>query len=185
MATNDAVNVNLVSNIGTGAFVGSIGSSMTTPNIGVATATTVTFNPTTNGPVGTTVGDNAGVGVVGEVVSAALLFGSATSLVSGTPKNILSISLTSGDWTIEGNLLLFCNTSLTTSFMYLNVNSALRPDNSFVAGLSNGSLIAQTGQAVVPRRIILPSTTTIFLIAEAVFTGTCNASGSVTARRMR
>jgi hypothetical protein len=79
MATNNSVDVGLAGSTGTVNFVGSTSPTLVTPILGAATATSVTFSPTTGGIVGTTTNDNAGAGKVGEFISSVITTGATVT----------------------------------------------------------------------------------------------------------
>ncbi len=136
---------------------------------------------------GTGTNDNAGSGDVGEFVSATLAVGSGVSLVSTTNKDVLSISLTAGDWDVWGNVL-FTNSStlITNCYGWTSSTSATAPDTSLVNGLfiAAGG-IAQIGVQTPYKRYNLTTTTTIYLSGVCTFTGTTTAAGGIFARRAR
>jgi hypothetical protein len=160
--------------IATTAFVlanasGCTSCTITTPNI-----------------VGVSNGSNAASGSVGEYLS-----NSATgvSLTSGAVVNVTSVSLTAGDWDVSG-VVTFVPAGTTTSTLQqvgTNTTSAtFGPLGTQV--LSQGSFGSGLTQSyVVPTvRYSLAATTTIFLVAEAVFsTSTMTANGFIRARRVR
>lgn len=145
-------------------------------------------------PAGTPTNDSAGVGEVGEYITASLASGSATSLVSATAKTVISISLTAGDWDVEGIVdYIF---GATTNVLALNagtsiVNNTLGADDTF-AGITNATAgIVYNGtykyRIVAPRqRISINATTTVYLIAYGDFSvSTLTAHGMIRARRVR
>jgi len=170
--------------------------SIVSPTISGATLTTATLTaPTLNQPntVGVTGASNAAAGSVGEFVSALVAVGSAVSLTTATAKNVASISLTAGDWDVEGNVN-FTGGSATTAAGGLfstgisTSTGALPTDGSevpvAVPPVTTTSFLAN---GTLPRkRISISSTTTVYLVAEATFSaGTVGAYGAITARRER
>ncbi len=153
--------------------------SLTTPNLGVATATSIAFNPTTGGIVGTPTNNNAATGYVGEVVTSTS--GSTSLAVSDTVYNLTSISLTAGDWDVRAYEVLGTATP-----------------SSWYGGISTTSATVQTpffqvyptsfpaSLSVPYRRISIAATTTVYLVAAATFGGSAPSStGIITARRAR
>ena len=139
--------------------------------------------------LGTTTNDNAAAGQVGEVITATLASGSATSLSTTVSKNVTSIALTPGDWDVTGTVVLVLTAATTTDWS---------------AGASSttgtlGTLDTVNGQAVVLTthtdnytvpvptvRFSLAAATTVYLVANATFSaGTVTAWGTIRARRMR
>jgi hypothetical protein len=152
--------------------------------------------PTLNQPnvVGTTTNDDAAAGSVGEYVSATLAAGSATSLTTTTAKTVTSISLTAGDWDVDGavNFLLGGTTNVVALYGGISTtNNTLGANNTFtgVTNAAAGIVYSPTYQvrtAPPIQRISLAATTTVYLIAYADFTvSTATAHGLIQARRVR
>lgn len=185
MATNDSVNVGLSGVTGTGNFVGATSPTLITPTLGVATATSLAFNPTTGGIIGTTAADNAGSGYVGQVITSNVPSGSAVSLTNNTAANITSISLTAGDWDVYGNILFNASVSASAYYAWCSTTSATEPNSSLIAGI-NVAAIGFAGLATPILRVNISSTTTCYLSCIQSFaTGTCTGCGTIYARRAR
>lgn len=147
---------------------------------------------------GTTTNSSATAGNIGEYVSASVASGSAISLTNNTPVNITSISLTAGDWDVEGTvyytggstttvMYMTSSISLTTGALDLGVgNFGLLPGfNSVPYSPTSGSSQGISIVSPVVRKS-LASTTTIFLVAQSGFaTSTTSAFGFLRARRVR
>lgn len=155
---------------------------------------TVTFDPSTGGIVGTTTNNNADAGVVGEVISASVASGSAISLTSTVPANVTSISLTAGDWDVFGQVAITGTaSSLTRQRGGVSVTSATFPLASDTNGAESDQRatsgypsIAGPNMSTGTARISLSATTTVYLVAQAGFSGgTSNAHGRIIARRRR
>lgn len=137
---------------------------------------------------------NAALGALGEVISASVASGAAVTLTTGTPKTITSISLTAGDWDVHGNLGFFpgATTSITRIVESISlVNDALDSnEGNYAADIfaatvpgASASLLVMAG---VTTRISIASTTTVYLVAQSVFTVAGNtAYGKIWARRAR
>jgi len=116
--------------------------------------------------------------------------GSAVSLVSGTAKNVTSISLTAGDWDVGGNVSFTGGATTETTFTSGSISTTT--NTMITAGLPSYTFedaditnIART-QACGTRRVSLASTTTVYLVARAGFNiSTLTAFGAMTARRVR
>ena len=143
---------------------------------------------------GTPTNDNAPPGFVGEYISASLASGSAVALTTNTPSNIVSITLSPGDWdcwvdgyftggnttTVESLLA-----SISTVSATLNQNNSnftewcqASPTTIFAGGIFSID--------VGPIRLSLSSPTPIYFVAQANFgTSTCSAYGIIQARRRR
>lgn len=136
---------------------------------------------------GRVAGADAAAGDVGEYVEAVVATGSAVSLTSTVVSNVTSISLTAGDWDIEG---------------IVDVNFGGVTATDMVAGISptTGALGAQdtyakstlalTGHTdtygyITPKVRVKPTvTTTYYLVSSSTFTvGTAAVFGTIRARR--
>jgi hypothetical protein len=143
----------------------------------------------TNGIVGTNTNNDANAGSVGEEIRSAVAVGSAVSLVTGTAKNVTSISLTAGDWDVEGlvNFRFGATTSVSSLFGGSSLTTNAFDSYQFshrCAAFVPGEL--DMGYAIPFRRISIASTTTVYLVATAGFTvDTCAAWGFISARRRR
>ena len=185
MATNNSVNVGLSGATGTGTFVGATSPTLVTPTLGAATATSLAFSPTTGGIIGTTAADNTTAGDVGEFMSSAILNASAVSLTTNTPKNLVSITLSAGDWDVWGNYYMSPSISMTFSAGSLSTTSATLGDASVQAGVNITGLGA-VSEPVPQLRFNVSTSTPVYLVVEAGFaSGTCMASGGIYARRRR
>lgn len=124
---------------GTGNAVMATSPTLTTPTLGVASATSVnkvaitapatsatltiadgtTLTETTSTSIGrgqyqgTATNDDATAGNIGEYVSSIVTSGSSVSLTTATSANITSISLTAGDWDVRG-MAVFTGGATTT-----------------------------------------------------------------------
>jgi hypothetical protein len=135
---------------------------------------------------GTSTNDNATAGYVGELISSVVLSGSATSLSTGVPKNITSISLTAGDWDVRGNVYIATTGVSTIAIGWISLTSATVPDNALLSFVSSAAGISSGAFTVPTLRVSIASTTTVYLSADAGFsTGTASGSGGIYARRVR
>jgi len=142
---------------------------------------------------GTTTNDSAAAGKVGEFITSSIASGSAIPLTSGTQTNITSISLTPGDWDVSGIVNLNgASTTLPTVFnAAVNTVSATIPTEG-TTGRTNVAFNLTSfptddpSAPIIPTRISISTTTTVYLIARAYFTvSTANAYGTIRARRVR
>ena len=186
MTTINAVNVGLSGATGTGNFVGANTPTLITPVLGAATATSVTFSPTTGGIVGTTTNDNAGSGTVGEFVSSVIASTSAVSVpMSDSNINITSISLTAGDWDVWGNCNWITSVAGSTVFGWISSSSATVPDASLITTFQTTAILSNASP-VPSLRFSLSGTTTIYLSGTIGFiSGTASIAGGIYARRSR
>ena len=138
-------------------------------------------------------GTSAAAGIVGEVKSASVSADSGVTLTTATPANVLSMSLSAGDWEVSGR----CNYSLSSVTIsggslwvggISNTSATLPSDylRTFIYGptLTTGS--PSLSAVITPWPFNSSSSQTIYLVCEATFTaGTVKAYGSLEARRMR
>lgn len=144
--------------------------------------------------VGTTTNDDAAAGSIGEYVSSTLAQASATSLTTQTAKTVTSISLTAGDWDVDGVVNFIFGLTTNAIALYGGIsttNNTLGANNTF-AGVTNDSSgvvygnVLQVRNMVPHQRISISGTTTVYLIAYADFTvSTTTVHGLIRARRVR
>jgi hypothetical protein len=147
----------------------------------------VTENPASSQMPGTTTNDNANAGNVGEYVSSTIPPGSAVALATSTSANVTSISLTAGDWDVFGQVFINpAGGTNTTSFMASSSTTSATlasPPDFVIAYSSTGVGI---GNPISTKRFSVNTTTTVFLVVFATFTGGTNAAyGTLAARRRR
>lgn len=143
----------------------------------------------TLGTLGTSTNDNASAGNVGQSVIALLAVGSATTFTTTTAVNVLTISLTAGDWDVEANLNFNETTSTVTSRKAsISIVSATQSsDGSECYNGVQSTVTSEINTITLPnKRISIAGTTTVYLVGTAVFSaGTCTGFGTLTARRVR
>jgi hypothetical protein len=171
MATNNAVN-NIYYPLTGGNFSGLLG-----------------FSPTTAGLQGTIAADNAGAGIVGEVIGGAVTYSSrATFNTSNTPQFLIALGLTVGLWEVWGNVTYVPAGSTTISAMSAGIGTSptvmpsaeflVGANTSFPAGALQGFEVAGITQTVTS------GSTNVYLIANVTFaTSTMQICGSISARR--
>jgi hypothetical protein len=124
---------------------------------------------------GVTDGSDAAAGNIGEYLTAS----AATPLFSGASTNVVSLSLTAGDWDVSGDVQ-FVTSGGTLSAVGCGIGGVTVLINAtFPAGSTNQLLATAT------RRYNVTAATTVWLVAVAYFSGTVTASGVIRARRMR
>ena len=135
---------------------------------------------------------NATAGNIGEYIESVIGAGSAVALTSSVAANITSISLTAGDWDVNGTVYVLPAPttsvtryvgSLSTASATLQVTPGQFTDFTIAATVTSGNTF---NDVIAPYRFSLAGTTTIFLVTLATFTvSTCSAYGIIRARRIR
>jgi hypothetical protein len=141
---------------------------------------------------GTATNDSATAANVGEFIEATLSSGSATSVTTATAKTITSISLTAGDWDVDG-VVVFIPTASTSITQYItnisNTTNSLDGTPGRLVSIMTGAFVpggSSFGSGVPQTRFSLAGTTTVYLVGYAVFTAsTLTAYGTIRARRVR
>jgi hypothetical protein len=134
---------------------------------------------------------NAAAGYVGEYITSTVLVGSAVSLTTATEANITSISLTAGDWDVEGCVVIAPagGTSLGRIDAWTSSTSATlptAPNNGGYAKLVTTFTASNQALSVGRQRFNLAATTTVYLSCYTAFSAsTCTAYGFISARRVR
>jgi hypothetical protein len=137
----------------------------------------------TSGIIGTTTNNNAAAGSVGEVITSGAV--GPVALTTGVTRDVTSISLTAGDWDVYGAVWYSPTGNPTLYLGGSSLVSATQPglDAMFVL---QGFITANTQSIPIPGvRYSVASTTTVYVIAQANFDGTCGAYANITARRRR
>ena len=178
--------------VGTSGFNTAIqGAATVAQTLGVTGATTLAALTTTGATAlkGTATNDSAAAGNVGEILSGTVLSTSAVSLTSLVTANAASVSLTAGDWDVDG----FVGFSLTAASLSSTVagvgttSATLGSEGSYVKQPLITTLLTDNVHFTTPtQRISLAATTTVYLHARAQFSaGTVGAFGVIRARRVR
>lgn len=172
-----------------GMTLPSSANASVTGNIAVTGLTTPT-----GGIKGTATNDAATAGNVGEYISASVLTGAAIGLTSSTDTNITSIALTAGDWDVwvDGYFSGGATTAVTTGAVSISTVSATlnTTPGRFSATCASGNPIFNGGQVcgvnAGPARLSLAAPTTVYFVANAIFTTSTMAGyGIISARRVR
>lgn len=133
---------------------------------------------------GRTDGVAASAGVVGEVLSA--VTSAAVSVTSGTPLNVLSLSLPAGEYELESALLVTNSGNVTALSFGVSSTSAVLPSNWYdLYSITTTLAAGNSSRQGMSRRLRLSATTTVYLVAQASFTETCTAQGYIRAMRVR
>jgi hypothetical protein len=171
-------------------------AGLATGNSGVldTTASGVPQIDTTNFHVLTTgvqvKGNNASTtppaGFIGEQIRSAVAQGSAITLTNTSPANITSISLTAGIWDISATGIVNSSGANTSEYLSVGTSSATLGtvgDNATLFNLSNTG--GNFPLAIPSWRLLLASTTPVYLVAQANFTtGGGSAWGRISATRV-
>lgn len=134
---------------------------------------------------GTATNDNAAAGNVGEYIESVITNASPVAFTSSaTPQNLTSISLTAGDWDVQG--LLSTNPSVATIGQIAGINTVTNTMPAIELQVNGISSTSRFSMSVPRRRISVSVTTTIYLVGNIFFTsGTCSIYGYINARRVR
>jgi len=177
-ATNDRIGVGTASPAQKLDVVGNIKSSGN-----------LIFGTSGKGTSGTTTNDNADAGIVGEYVSSTVS-NTTVSLTSTVTSNLTSISLTAGDWDVQGSVVFDIGTSTNVIYYYSSVSavSATLGTSSNVQNPSVGTVYGAVAFNLLSpiARFSISTTTTVYLVTNVQFTvSTVNAGGTIRARRIR
>lgn len=148
--------------------------------------------------VGTTTNDSAAAGFIGQIITATVAAASEVALTTATAADVTSISLTAGDWDVNGqvNHNAAATTNVTLLQIGISATSATLPTQPGGSGIGTDPLAIERRAASVPGgvlttavgpvRVSLATTTTIYLVVQDTFTiSTMGAYGTIRARRVR
>lgn len=176
-----------INNASVGAITPSTGAFTTLSATGAITPSQ------TNGIVGTTTNNNANAGSVGEFPAPTNL--TAVSLTTNVNANCSSVSLTAGDWDVQGVIVFktAAGTFINGIFASIGTTSAtFGPEGTIVnitfnASASGAPTSGATERLATPVvRVSIASTTTVFLVGQSIFTtSTATCDGYLRARRIR
>jgi len=141
---------------------------------------------------GTDTNDDASAGYIGQYIESVV--STATNVPTSTQfGDLTSISLTAGDWDLNG-MIIFAENGATWTGVRVGISTT---SGNSTAGMTTGSdrsLNAWISSVTTPtsstlnvfRRLSLSATTTVYLKYESDYTlGTPQAQGSIKARRVR
>jgi hypothetical protein len=140
---------------------------------------------------GVTNGSDAAAGQIGEVISSVIT--APVTLTTGAPANVTSVSLTAGDWDVQGEIWIAFGAGGGNAVQgAINNASAIIP-STITLGTSRGAItgpsFSASSTAILPPgacRVSLSAMTTYYLVAMAGFpSGTTTAMGKIWARRVR
>lgn len=144
---------------------------------------------TTKGVQGTNTNDNVAAGYAGEYSSSLVASGSAVSLTTNTAANVTNLSLTAGDWEVEGMVSYTLTGATTTAYSAGTTSTSATVPTDGSEGYSAVVTTALTDTETITlgrKRFSLSGTTTVYLVGKCTFTlGTVAAFGNLTARRIR
>lgn len=138
---------------------------------------------------GTATNDNAAAGIIGEYLSASLASGSAVAMTTTVPLNVISLSLTAGDWVVNGVCAFKPAATTNVSYFEQSISSV----SATIGALGSYTVESVASVPIVDQifttptvRISIAAMTTIYLVAQAAFTiSTLSAYGFISARRER
>ncbi|MDF7631469.1 hypothetical protein PUG46_19650 [Erwiniaceae bacterium L1_55_4] len=133
---------------------------------------------------GVTDASSAATGKVGEFLEAT---GSAVSIAaSGTVYNIVTLSLSAGDWDVDGCVGIVCSAGGTTMFGGISLTSATSDGFPYSFNAAHTFSASNQRFSLPTRRVNIKATTTVYGVATAGFSsGTASASMYLRARRVR
>jgi hypothetical protein len=191
-------NLNLAAAGGGKSVTINAGGTTTAQTIATFSASAVTLAqpltvPAATGIAGVTGGTAASAGYIGQVLSSCIVRGSGTALTSASTINFLTLSLTAGDWDVEGNVNLVGTASTATNGNFTNsittTSATSNTDGSEITAPTL-ALSSFTGYDTVtlPRKVVNVSVTTpTYLVVNfqgTITSGTGTLWGCITARRV-
>lgn len=181
---------------GTGNLVFSASPTFTgTLNAAAITATGTITPSQTNGIVGTTTNNDANAGSVGEYIESST-DGGTTGYTAGTQVNGASITLTAGDWDVEGMVVLKNSAVMTWQYLKCGLSTTSATLGTGIGDFSHATAnttyagdtyIYPTVIAMSKRVKVASGTQVVYVVGQGGFTtgGTCGMSGFIRARRRR
>lgn len=132
---------------------------------------------------GVTDGSDATAGQIGEYLATT---GPSVGLASSAVTNVATLTLTAGDWNVEGNIVY--NPTGVVTFVSASINTVSGAMGAFAtanAGTLGTGLQHRIGTGGTAR-VNVTSDTTAYLVGQCFFTsGAMNAVGRIWARRVR
>lgn len=138
--------------------------------------------PATTSIVGVANGVAAAAGAIGEIQKASA---TAISLTTGTSISVCSLPLTAGDWLVWGNMITAPSGATTNAAAAgISTTTGALPPVPLYGQVGSAGVGLPSGPPVPMRDIQLTSSSTVFLVANAQFTGgTMTASCLIEAQR--
>jgi hypothetical protein len=138
-------------------------------------------------------GTAASAGQVGEHPATLVAVGSPVSLTTATAANVITLSLTPGDWMVGGNVNFTAagaTTAAGASFLggATTTSATIPVDGSecieYIGAITTGTYLA--GIPIPMKRVSLTTTSNVYMVAKATFSaGTIGAYGRFVAWRVR
>ncbi len=139
--------------------------------------------------LGTATNNSAAAGYIGQYIESKVAAGAPVSIADSFGADITSISLTAGDWDVDGNVnFILTGTTETVAIGGVSATSATLPTDGtqVYSGLQTVTVSATNGLTLARKRISIAMTTTIYLVGYCAFSaGTVDGFGSISARRVR
>ena len=148
-----------------------------------ATSTNAVSGGTLQNVKGAIAGSASSAGYIGEVIQSNIVSGSAVSVTSGTARNLTSITLTAGIWTIYANV----NISGTTAYLLyagVNTTSATLPDGSNYSLVYSNAVTGSTSIVAPVTVVNISGSTTYYIVLLGYGTGTVTACGNIVGVRI-
>jgi hypothetical protein len=132
-------------------------------------------------------GSEPAAGDVGEVISSTVLSASRVAVVSGTPFNVTTITLTPGDWDVSGNMAVTGSAVLFTGLNACANTANTFPDGALFSTFVSTGGVALLGGPIPPLRVNVTVNTTVYLHGQTACSGGTSpgACGYILARRFR
>ncbi len=135
--------------------------------------------------LGTTSANNATAGWNGEFASSNIASTGTVSLTTATTGTVTSLTLSAGDWDVEGNInYTYTGATVTGGVASFSTTGTLLTTGQQINVGSNGSI--NDGITLNRFRDNSTGTTTVYLLTQRTFSaGSIGAYGTMTARRVR
>ena len=171
-------------NGGTGATT----STLARTNLGAAASGVNTDINSITGLSGGIVGIITGVapatGVVGEVLTA--VSASSTNLTSTTAVNLITLTLTAGEWEVSDTVQITNSSNVTALTFGTSTTTGVLPANWYERyGITTTIAAGTSVRQGAVRRLRVSTSTTLYLVCTSTFTGTNTALGYIRAQRVR
>jgi hypothetical protein len=144
---------------------------------------------TTYGIVGTTAGNNANAGSVGEFLSASSGSSGAVTMTSSTFTVLTSLTLTPGDWYVNGIIGMYCSTSQGNNMLGgISTSTTVEVANQYFQNYQTTNGLGTFINAMPTTRFNVSTNTTIYALGYNGCGGsspTITGGGTLYARRVR